>query len=246
MQQPQAGIVGIDVLAVRTGMGGIKVPGSPSGVASALCKVWTCANDDMKSIDFTKPPRGYDVSPPQSSTLTISGQIPMQDGVSSIAERGLGQGAGAAAHPATPPKFPARTEFALVATLRAGALISRSGLFRTRVDSVVPINTYAQYVVRFTVATFPGQRLVSTDTPIVPSPSDLAVVTVPIIHKSLSQKIGEWIRDNFALSSTIVLVVFVALLLFVPGFRSLMSAVLGLFAQMLRAIVRLFGSKPAG
>lgn len=234
MRQPQAGIVGIDVLAVRAGMGGIKVPGAnATGVQTeSICNVWTCNTDDgLASIDFNKPPRGWDISPPRSSTLSLSSQIPLMDGVKSIAERSADARASA-----TLPHFPANAQFALATSLQAGALVRRGGFLGRRVDGIVPINSYAQYVVRFAVATFPGQELVTTDTPVMPSPEQIDVVTVTPKKKSISDRLTDWVRDNFALAGIAVIAAFIALLLLVPGFRSLVSAFFGFLASIFRAI----------
>lgn len=230
---PHAGVVAVDVLAVRAGLGGIKVPASnATGVAKdSLCGIWSCADDGLASIDFNKPPKGWEVSPPQASTLTVSGQIPLLDGIKSIAERSPDAVAGNQL-----PVFPAQAQFALGASLRAGALVRRGGFFGSRVDGVVPINSYAQYVLRFTVATFPGQQLASTDTAVVASPGEIALATVTPPRRTLGDRLKDWIREHFALSGFILLIMVAALVLLVPGFRQALSAFFGLIAAILRRL----------
>jgi hypothetical protein len=241
---PQAGVVGFDVLAVRTGMGGIRVPKtSERGVQKTLCQAWGCKEEaGLKSIDFNKPPKGWEVSAPQASTLSISGQVPIMDGVKSIASRDPNR-----PHVTTLPKFPAKAQFALAASLRPGALVKRGGLFGRRVDEMVPINSYAQYVVRMTVAMFPGQQLVANTSAIVASPSELDVVTVTVPKRTFGQWFKDILRENAAFVVVLMCAAFVALLLLVPGFRSLVSAVFGLFASIIRRLTSAIQPKaPAG
>jgi hypothetical protein len=239
--QPTAGIVGVDVLAVRTGMGSIKVPASnATGVQSeSMCSLFNCGNDDgLASIDFNKPPKGWEVSPPQSSALSLSNQIPLLDGIRSVAERDPDSTSGVL------PKFPATAEFALAVSLQSGALVRRGGFLGRRVDGIVPINSYAQYIVRFAVATFPGQEMVTTDTVVLPSADQIGVKTITPKKKSVSDWIKDWVRENLALSGVLLLAAFLVVLFLVPGFRSLVSAVFGMIAAFIRKITP--KDKPTG
>lgn len=233
MPHPSAGIVGIDVLAVRWGYGGIQVPQSGTGglTRKALCEVLNCSDDGFATADFSKLPKGWEVSPYQASTLTSSGQVPLMPGVKSIAHRGPDEPAANAL-----PKFPAESDFALSASLRAGALVKRGGFFGNRVDGVVPINTYAQYIVRVTVATFPGQELVSTDGAVIASSAEAGLATVLPPRKTLGDRIKAWIRDNLAISGFLVLAVVAVLAFLVPGFRQALSAFFGLIAALLKRL----------
>jgi hypothetical protein len=181
-----------------------------SDIERALCQVIRCDDQEGHSIDLDKAPAGYKVWPPAASLATINGNLPMIVGQPEFAQRDV-----------DPLKtLPTRTRFILGAGLRAGAL-TQNGRWGN-VSNVTPINAYAQYVVKFTVAVLPETDLLTTDDPIMPDPSQLDVVT-PIVRPG---GLFGWIREHVTTVTTlIILVVLVVLVFAVPGFRSFLSGV---------------------
>jgi len=130
--------------------------------------------------------------------------------------------------------FPTRARFAIAAQLRAGALIRKGGLFSTSIEDIAPINSYAQYVVKYTVAMIPQTVMVASDESILPKASEFNTSTVEIPKKNLwgmlKDLFGSW-------GLTLAIVVLVVVLAFVfPPVARLFSAIVGLLADIVNRI----------
>lgn len=246
MKSRIAGIVGIDIAAVRSGIGEVLIPADKDtkGVSpDGDCGVWKCPPGNTAAINPNDPPRHMDIESWQVSVATPPGQAPLIREIGSIAQRNVETAS--AANPASkslPDRFPADARFAVGANLRAGAVLRRGGIFDYRVDGVVPINVYAQFVVRIAVVTFPGTELPATDTPIVTSPKDLRIEIAPPQRGRFSKLFHDWVRDHFGLSIgllafLIVLAIF-AVCVIIPG-CVLVGAVLQFFTAVIRRITQL-------
>ncbi len=235
MRNPIAGIVGMDIVALRTGVGEVRIPAGKdtTGVTLDDCGVWKC-EPGTALVNFHDPPSHTDIESWQVSAATPTGQAPMIREIGSIGQRGPDAG-----EPSIPERFPPLARFAVGANLRAGALLQRSGWFDHRVDNVIPINTYAQFVVRIAVVTFPNIELTTTDTVIHTSPKDLEVAIGPTIKNSFSKLIRDWIRDHFGLSMTLLgllaVGVLILLCVLIPGCQ-LLAAIVGFFTALINRI----------
>jgi hypothetical protein len=209
----RAGFISLDLVAARAGYGGIVTRGSSaqSEIERAFCQVIRCDDQEGHSIDLDKAPAGYKVWQPSASLHTINGNLPMIVGVPEFAQRDV-----------DPLKsLPTRTRFMVGAGLRAGAL-TRNARWGN-VANVIPINSYAQFVVKLTVATLPDTDLLTTDDPIMPDPGQIDT-EAPIVRPG---GLFGWIRDHVMATTTLIVLVALVILVFaVPGFRAFLS---GLF-----------------
>ncbi len=90
-------------------------------------------------------------------------------------------------------------------------------------SDIVPINSYAQFVVKMTVAMVPDANLVSNEEPLMPNPSELAVATALPEQRGLFAWLGKhWV----ALSLVVGLAALVVLVLAVPGLGTFLGALL--------------------
>jgi hypothetical protein len=192
-----------------------------------------CDSDD-KNLDLNDPPDGYSVAQPVASLDTVSGKLPMSQGVPAMAQRDvprLGE-----AEPVRLPNLPSQTRFAVGANLRAGALIRKGGLFNARIDNVVPIDSYAQFVIKMTVAMVPDADLVANEEMVAPEPDELEIVTKVPPKRGLF----DWLEGLLGISGfgKLLLIggVVLALLFLVPGLRNVLSAFLNLLAAALDRI----------
>lgn len=227
-----AGFVGIDLVAARAGLGSVRI--REEGDGSLICPLLRCDSSDQ-NLDLNEPPKGYAIAQPVASLDTISGKLPMSQGIPAMAQRDVPR-LGDDARTRDPAdivrltNLPTQTRFAMGANLRAGALIRKGGLFGGRVDNVVPINAYAQFVVKMTVAMVPNSNIVANQETILPAPEELDVVTVVPPPRGLF----DWLSDFFALSGfvkfLIVGAIVLALIVLVPGLRRVISAMLNLVA----------------
>lgn len=226
-----AGFVAVDVVAARAGLGGIRT-GDDEGTA-LVCRVLRCESDD-KNLDLNDPPRGYSVAQPVASLDTISGKLPMTQAAPKTAQRDVPRLGEAA--PVELPNLPSQTRFAVGANLRAGALIRKGGIFGTRVDNIVPINSYAQFVIKMTVAVVPDANFVQNTEMLAPEPQELDLVTKAPPRKGLFDWLGEFFNISPFAKFVMIGVIVIGLFLLVPGLRSLLSAFLNLFATAINRI----------
>ena len=233
----RAGFVGVDVVAARAGYGGVQTEGSAglSDLQKALCQVIRCGQEG-RPLDLDQPPPGYEVAQPAAALATLSGSIAMSEGKPLLAQRALPPaGPGSAAR--LVPNLPSLTRFALAANLRAGAVIRKGSWGHAR--NLVPINSYAQYVLKLTVAMGPGTTMVTSDEAVMPSPGELNVhAPLPRARGLLAwvssqlAKLGfamvvPWIRSHLAsVGIAIVLVASSVLVVVVPGSRRIVRALL--------------------
>jgi hypothetical protein len=212
-----AGFVGLDVVAARAGIGGVETQGTAGlgDLQKAWCQVVRCG-DTAHTLDLDVPPQGYDVAQPVASLSTLSGGVALSEGKPLVAQREVPPVG------TTPlPRLPHLTRFALAANLRAGALLRKGSFGHTR--NLVPINTYAQYVLKFSVAMAPDTLMVTSDEAVMPKPGELDVVTAAPRPTGLFA----WIRRHLLGVGLVVgLVAVCVLLVLVPGLRQALSAAL--------------------
>jgi len=238
----QAGFVGLDVVAARAGIGGLVTEGSAgtSTLGPVWCQVIRCG-ESGHGLDLDEPPSGYQVTQPVASLATFSGELPMiqerPHEHPEIAEKGLlPEGTEAATDTQKAPDalaaFPTRVRFGISANLRSGALLQKEGLL-SQLKNMVPINTYAQFVVKLTVAMVPNAQMVTTGEAVLPLPVELTTrINVPPptgFWAWLTEHPIIWIA---ALAGGVVLV-----LAFVPGGMTLLRSIMGLITQALQLVV---------
>jgi hypothetical protein len=204
----QAGFVGVDVVAARAGIGGVETHGSSGQpeLQKAWCQVVRCGQDG-RALDLDEPPSGYDVAQPVASLATLSGGVAMTEGKPLVAARGL------------EPNLPPLTRFALAANLRSGALVRKGSWGNAR--NVVPVNSYAQYVLKLTVAMVKDAKLVTSYEAVMPQPGELSVQTV------VPRPTGffAWLKRNFTIMGlSVILLASLALVIAVPGLRTALGA----------------------
>lgn len=223
------GFIHLDVVAVRTGFGGIETQADAD--AGGLCKLIGCGSGTK--LDLSSPPRGYEVAAPMVVTGTQSGTLLMMQGTQLIAQR--------EDLPPNPIELPAVVEFAVAAHLRAGALVRKKGFFNTAIEDVVPINSYVQFVVKYTVGMTPQTEMVVSDEAILPKAAEFDTTTLVVPKKSLWEKF----RDLLGWPGIIILAVVGLLVLafFLPGAARLVNAVLKMFAALIERITGAIGRK---
>jgi hypothetical protein len=208
----------VDVVAARAGYGGVVTQGNAglSELEKAWCQVVRCGQTGH-ALDLDAPPAGYEVAQPAASLATLSGGIAMTEGRPPLGQRGL-LPAGSTA--AAPPVLPHLTRFALASSLRAGAIVRKGSFGHAR--DVIPINSYAQYVLKLTLAMAPRTTMVTSDEAVMPDADELDVhVPAPRATGFLA-----WIQRHIAgVGLTIVLLAIVVLVVAIPGLRLALSAV---------------------
>jgi hypothetical protein len=196
-----------------------------------------CGKQGGKEIDLGNPPNGYRVATPFAALATLPGNLPMISEKPVFAERGgllpFFRQKDDQQRVETPVlRLPPTTRFGLTANLRAGALIQKP--FLRDPTNVLPINSYAQFVVKITAAMGPKTVMVASDEAIMPVKSDL--VSKIVVNSS------GWI---WALLAGIAVVGVVLSLVFIPGFRLFVSAVFGFFAALINRLAKLIeGRRP--
>ena len=225
-----AGLVGVDVVAARAGIGGLVTEGSAgtSTLGRAWCQVVRCG-ESGHALDLDKPPSGYEVAPPVASVETLSGVLPMTEEVPGIAERGP-----LASAPTTPDALaalPTRVRFGISANLRSGALFQTAGLLGNHVNDMKAINTYAQFVVKFTVAMVPNTQMVTTGEAIIPTQDQMKTRTSVLPNR------WAWLTENPLVWIAAVTAGIGLVLAFVPGGMPLLRSIMGVITQALQIIV---------
>lgn len=227
-QAPQvfnAGFVGLDVVAARAGVGGPVAQGSTgdSALRGIWCQVVGCGKSGGKELDLGKPPDGYRVATPVAALATLPGNLPMIGEKPVFAERRVPPST-------TLPSLPDATRFGITANLRSGALIQKPFL-RDPTD-VIPINSYAQFVVKMTVGMLPKTVMVASEEAIMPVRTNFS----PIIVVNPASGLWAWLAGAAAVGLVLAFV-------FIPGFRQFVSAVFALLAAFINRLARLIGPR---
>lgn len=228
----KAGFVHVDVVAARHGIGSIDAqdPQAPTG----FCKIVPCFGGSSK-INLNNAPGDYGVAPAVASVATGEGALQLFSGETLRAER---EGA---ANDSTV-DLPATARFALTTTMRSGALVRRKKKFfgGYKPLEIIPVNSYAQFVIKYTVAMVPEEIIVVGDEQIVPDPERL-VETEAATPKD-DKTWWEQLQENLMSLALpwLILIGVVALAIFVPGFVVFVNAVFKLLAAIVNAIARLF------
>lgn len=229
-----AGFVGIDLVAARAGLGRVRV-GDATGGDRVFCAVIRCDSDD-RNLDLNDPPDGYSIAQPVASLDTISGKLPMSEGVPAMAQRDPGRLGEAEA--VQLPNLPSQTRFAVGANLRAGALIRKGGLFGGSIENVVPIDSYAQFVIKMTVAMVPDADIVDNEEMVAPEPAELEIVTKTPPKRGFF----DWLESLLGISAfgkwLVIGAIALALLFLVPGLRNVLSAALNLLAAAIDRVAK--------
>ncbi|NKB99973.1 MAG: hypothetical protein GKR90_15945 [Pseudomonadales bacterium] len=222
-----AGLVGIDVVGVRTGFGDIRI--RDDGQGKGLCQIVSC--DSSTRLGLNEDPRGYRLESPTAIATTQSGALTLLGEIPSASRDPLQTDL---------PDLPTSATFALAAQLRAGALLEKGGFVLNRkIVELIPINSYAQFVVKYTVAMIPEARqavVVSTEQNL-PSPDQFDTSAIVTPGKSIWGAIQRLFGTPLLLLIGGVLVFGLALLF--PGVRSVVNALLQLVATALNWLNRL-------
>lgn len=220
--ETRAGVVGLDVMATRAGYGSVASQGSAgqSEIERALCQVIRCGRDG-EELDLDRPPSGYKVAPAHAMSGTQAGQLVMVQGQPLVASK----------DPSIP-NLPQEVRFGVAANLRAGALIRKARFGHAK--EVIPINAYAQFVVKMTVAMLEepdGTRppFVTDDDAVLLNPDDLNTVTPIDACAGFLGGARCWVRDHVVEVSLgfllVVLIVIAVLAVTVPGFRHFLGRI---------------------
>jgi hypothetical protein len=200
------------VVAARRGIGGVQAQG---GNDSAFCRVVGCDSGNGP-INLRDPPAGYSVANAQVALGTLEGSVPLIDTPPLQAEKILppeGEPVPKDLPPAPEIKgFPTTSRFALAAKLRAGALM-RDELF-WRVSEVAPIDVYTQYIVKITVAAFPGAKLETGDDVHIPSRESTGTTSTVTNNDPWKWLKSPWL---LALLGGVVLIAAAVVILYVKG-----------------------------
>ncbi len=229
----RGGIVAVDIVAARAGIGGVRTVGS--GADSALERAWcqvTRCSDPGKTLDLDRPPSGYKTTQPLAALGSMSGNLPLLLTEPKLAQRAVGADGKAPPVRLTvdPADLPQSARIAITARLRAGALIQEEALGYAA--NVVPIDSYAQYVLKLTAVQFPDDRIgaVGND-PNVPKLHELQVIT------TTPEPTGflAWLKKHaFALGLVGFLALGVGVLAIVPGGLGVLRAAAGIVTKTLR------------
>lgn len=233
-----AGFVGLDVVAARAGIGGLVSAGSAgtSALERVWCQVIRCGASGQ-GLDLDQPPEGYHVTQAVASLATLSGELPMTQEDPELAERVvLPEDAPAQAEGNVVQDvlaaLPTRVRFGVSANLRSGALLQEGSW--GHVQNLVPINTYAQFVVKLTVAMVPQADMVTSDEAIFPLPAEM---TNKITVQPEAKSWWAWITKNPLLLLTGAGVLIAAILVVVPGGLPLLRSMIKLITQVLQLVV---------
>jgi hypothetical protein len=225
----RAGLVGVDVVAARGGIGGLVTQGSAgeSSLEQVWCKVIRC-NDQGHRLDLDKPPDGYQVTQALAFLGTHSGNLPIFQEAPTLAEKGVPELIPDAVN------LPSKARFGINAKLRAGALLQEASWGHMK--NVVPINTYAQFIVKLTVAMFPDTHLITNDDAILPNPAEFeAKIMVPPLTGILA-----WIKKHMVLAVLgAVAAIALPILIFVPGGLAILKSALDIFTKIVSVILQL-------
>jgi hypothetical protein len=227
-----AGLVSADIVAARAGIGGLRTAGS--GADSALERAWcqvTRCSDPGKSLDLDRPPSGYETTQPLAALGSMSGNLPLLLTEPKLAQRAVGREGRPAAVKLTvdPTDLPQKARIAITAKLRAGALLQGEGL--GYVTNVVPIDSYAQFVLKLTVVQFPGATIVAANDPNAPTTNELQKETLTPEPTGILA----WLKKHaFGLGILAVLAAGVGVLAIVPGGLGVLRAAAGIVTKTLR------------
>ncbi len=232
-QHFRAGLMGIDVVAARAGIGRFFTPGSTGKKVDpqeAWCQVVRC-RDTGHMIDLNEPPKGFRATSAVARLRTLSGNLPIVTEQPIIVERDPSKPA-----PDTPPtvglpNLPDRARFGVSANLRSGAVLQKAAWGNIR--NITPINSYAQFVVKLTVAMHPATDLVVNNDAHIPSTVEFdTTFTAP-----KPQDFFAWLEKHYSKLKYVAIIVGVlALFMFVPGLRRFVSALFSVFASALERV----------
>lgn len=233
----EVGFVAIDVLASRAGYGVVRSQSGVDGDSNLgiICRMISCEEEEYE-FDFYNLPRGYDVAIPQASVSTQDGSIPIlvaEDFKYATRNSGLFR---------STENIPSASSirFSLSAALRSGALIFRdsphalASFFGVkRIESFTPINSYAQFVVRFAVVMNEIPPLVTNDSDIAPSEDDFSWIIPVVKPKLIWQKILDFLKNISWFGALIGIAV---LFIFLAPFQVLIASICRFLASLLNSI----------
>jgi hypothetical protein len=126
-------------------------------------------------------------------------------------------------------------------SLRSGALIlTKKDLFRRYATEIIPINSYAHFVIKYTVAMVPDEIIIVGDEQITPDPERL-VETEAAMPKEEKAWFAELLGSLSMLGIPWLIVIgAIVLAMFVHGFPVFINAVLKMLTAIMRAITRFF------
>jgi len=230
-----AGLVSADIVAARTGIGGLRTAGSgaDSSLERAWCQVARCA-DPGKALDLDRPPSGYQTTQPLAALGSMSGNLPLVLTEPKLGQRAVGPDGKAEVVKVTvdPKDLPQKARVAITAKLRAGALLQEASW--GYVKNVVPIDSYAQFVLKLTVAQFPGAVIATGNDPNAPTDRELQKDTLTPEPTGLVA----WLKKHaFGLGILAFLAAGVGVLALVPGGLGVLRAVAGIFTKALRIVL---------
>jgi hypothetical protein len=229
-KQYKAGVVALDVVASRVGVGRLVSEGYTG--ESKLERVWCAAtgcDSEGSEVNLSKPPKGYKVWQHHVANILVEGVIPLVDDFS------VGQRDADNPTPVILRSLPSRINFALPVEMRAGAITRRDGWRGQKVENMIPINTYAQYVLRIKLALTEDNELIVDDQAQIPSADSVigGNTSFPPKNPTLWEKILD-VLDG--LKFYVYIAIGLLLAMFLPGFLSLLSAFFQLIATLVRGL----------
>ncbi|MCB9742592.1 MAG: hypothetical protein H6740_08335 [Alphaproteobacteria bacterium] len=246
------GIVAVDVVAARKGIGAPVTSGS-AGQSDAQRQLAELMGGDgeARTLDLDAPPEGYFISPALAALGTRVGNVPLFQGKPRTAQRNplAGLAAQFAIEQATAQAvdqavetaasqepaliFPGAARFVLSSTFRAGALM-QEGPFMSqgKPKSMTPINGYTQYILKLTVAMEYEDRLVTSSEVLIPTKDSFSAET-NIAEKppNLMERVSGALGIPAWVIGLVVLGVLLIALLYSPLGQS-MGGVVGVFTTL--------------
>lgn len=255
---PEVGILAVEVVASRTGYGRMLTPGSAgeNGLEHAWRKVAGKVGEPH-ALNLDDPPDGYFTSAVTAQLGTRLGPLPMLQAPLQLTARGLEDSKPEELLLQPKPGTTSTLEglikrlqgqeeapsseqtvfeqmglsdtvtVPLSATLRAGALVE--GKAGGHALNLIPINAYAQYVLKLSVVMLPEKKLVSASEAQMPGEAQHDT-TLSVDKKSglgLPQAMPELKTSTriylFLITGVVGLIALIVLLYSVPGLRSFLS-----------------------
>jgi hypothetical protein len=114
--------------------------------------------------------------------------------------------------------------------------------FNRRIEDIAPINSYAQYIVKYTVAMVPQTVMVASDQEILPKRNEFDTSSAVVPKKSWWASLTQLIAMPGLIAIGVVALFALAFLL--PGVRGLVNSIFRLFAALIDRLTDRIKPKP--
>lgn len=239
----QKGIVAVDVVASRPGIGIPKTRGAAGKTAlgKMLSKMLTGPSNKANTLDLGAPPEGYTISETVAAVQTVPGNLPLlDDPVMRFLDEDqpfdvysplfpVDTKRSEATEKTRLDEFPETALVSLGAKLQAGSLIRMDAVVANarRPKAMIPVDAYAQWIVKVTVAMGIDDQVFVSDEAIIVSDEDLqpeisVVPPKPGVLDRLSALLG------LGKGMMVFLIVLVVVIVLAGGIPGIITAIGGL------------------